>query len=156
MNQRSLLSSGQWRRAVHLTLVSLVQTKYSPSGDTLFLPGSLTTGRRTHHPDSTHEKEAYAQTQATTEEETVTQCAFCLCVYRCACTHRLTYFCVGVQYVCVCVHDIKKFRSWMLTFQTQYKYSCYVSLSWPLSLSCIPKYLLEDPGTCNLTFWLTL
>lgn len=56
MNQRSPLSLGQWRRAVHLTPVSLVQTKCLPSGDTLFLPGSLITGRITHHAHISTEK----------------------------------------------------------------------------------------------------
>lgn len=62
MNQRSQASSGQWRRAVYLTLVSLVQTKYLPSGDTLFVPGSLTTEHRTHNTQSAHKKAACAQT----------------------------------------------------------------------------------------------
>lgn len=44
------VSPGQWRRAVSLTLESLVHIKTSPSSDTLFLFGGLRTGHRSCPP----------------------------------------------------------------------------------------------------------
>lgn len=81
-------------------LVSLVQTKYLPSSDTLFLPGSLTTGRRTHHAHSSLKKEACYK--HTTEEKTVTQRAFSL-------VRRHAHANINIS-VYVCVHGIEEFK----------------------------------------------
>lgn len=130
------------RRAIHLTLVSLVQTKYLPTDDTLFLPGSLMTGCRLHmHTAHTKRKRVHRQTKTKKKTDSLSMCVLCLCVY-------ILYVYIKTSvYVCVCVHREKKFRRWKLTHE---KYFCFMSCHWPYSYK--PKKLLEDPGTCDLSF----
>lgn len=110
MNQRPPLSWGQWRRAVHLTLVSLVQTKYLPSGDTLFLPGSLTAGRRAPHAHKHPHRH-----------------------YKVVYVYTIPYPALRCVWVCVRMGSKNSEVGCWLTFHTQCKYSCYPSLTCPLN-----------------------
>lgn len=80
MNERSPLSSGQWRRAVHLTPESLVQTKYLPSGGALFLPWQPL--NRTHN--SSRTQHTHTQRQHVHRHQNILQecaCGLCVCVW---------------------------------------------------------------------------
>lgn len=114
MKQRSLLSSGQWRRAVHLTLVSVVQTTVATHCSCL----------------AALQQDAEVITHtAHTKKETCTNTACCkgehshpnvpsasVCMYRTTCKNTgLHTVLLCRSTVCVCAQDIKNFKSCLLT-----------------------------------------
>lgn len=144
MNQRSLLSPGQWRRAVPLTPVSLVQTKHSSGGDTLFLPGGLC--NRT--PDSSPSRRTQGGSADRGEGEDGHS------VHPQPLWGSNTHTWAYKLLLCACV--CTEFRS--LTLHSRLCINIPVMFHCgdrSLPPSCKAKYLLDAPVTCKLSFfWL--
>lgn len=142
MNQRSLLSPGQRRRAVPLTPVSLVQTKHSPAGDALFLPGGL----RNRTPDSSPSRRTQGGSAGRGEGEDGHSARLQPLGDSNTHAHTHTRACKLVLCACVCM----EFRS--LTLHSRLCINIPVMFHCrdrSLPSSCEVKYLLDAPVTCK-------
>ncbi len=116
MNQRSLASSGQWRRAVHLTLVSLVQPSIFPvATHCSCLAASQQDAELITHTAYTKRQRVHRhQNIQQRRKQTATHCGFSLRVY--TCTHIFLCVCA---WVCVWDEEIQKleadWHSWLCT-----------------------------------------
>lgn len=148
MNQRSLLSPGQRRRAVPLTPVSLVQTKHSPGGDTLFLPGGL----RNRTPDSWPSRRTQEGSADGPRWRRRRSFSAPAAFVRLKHTHTHTRAYKLLLCACVCM----EFRS--LTLHSRLCINIPVMFHCrdrSLPPSCEAKYPLDAPVTCKWSFfWL--